>query len=434
MPGKILRRETIAEGTSRTKDRGSNAFYTLRSYKDFRLLWIGNLFAQGAQWLQVLSIGWLVLKLTDGNALLTGTSVGIRTLPVLVVGPWAGVLADRIDRRKLVMAAQIATAMAAIFFAFLVAASDLDSEPVSGPIRWWHPFVYMVISGLAQSIFQPARHAMVPNTVPRQDLTSALALNGVVFPSARIIGPALGGLLIATLGFRWNFFLEAVAYVSIVLLTLPMKLPYREEATGRRSSVLGSMGEGVRYVWHEKSILQLMVMLLIPNFVFQPLVFVLPVFTSQVLGRGADAGGILAAAVGAGAVTAAIITAAIGFIFRKGTTTCVGLIGGCIFTLLFAQSSWYFVSIALLAGMGFCQNTFRVANSTLLQTIVPDHLRGRVMSLYMLDTGFVPLATLLISLLIHFWNPSDAFTVIGGLSLSLAILQALAFRRVRQME
>jgi hypothetical protein len=177
-----------------------------------------------------------------------------------------------------------------------------------------------------------------------------------------------------------------------------------------------------------------MVMVLIPNFVFQPLVFVLPVFTSAVLHRGADAGGVLAAAVGAGAVTAATLIATGGLRVRKGRAACFGLVGGCIFVLLFARSEWYLVSIVTLAGLGFCQNLFRVSSNILLQGIVPDALRGRVMSLYMLDTGLTPLATLLMSLLIHVWNPSDAFTVIAGVSLSLAMLQVLAFRRVRQLD
>jgi MFS family permease len=412
----------------------SGTFYTVRLYKDFRLLWAGNFFAVGAQWLQFLSIGWLVLKLTDGNALLTGTSVGIRGLPVLVIGPWAGVLADRIDRRKLVIATELCMAVAAALFAFLVFVSDVDAETLSGPLRWWHPFVYMVISGIAHAIIQPVRQAMVANTVPRQDLANALALNGMAHPTMRIVGPAVGGLLIATLGFKWNFFLEAVGYLAIVLLLMRVKLRYREEGTGRHSSLLRSMGEGIRYVAREKSILQLIVMSMIPNFVFQPLTFLLPVFTSQVLHRGADAGGILAAAVGGGGIVAAVLIATLGFGFRKGMATVAGLIGGCVFVLLFAQSHWYLVSIVFLAGLGFCQYVFRVGNSTLLQTIVPDALRGRVMSIYMLDHGLTPLAVLLISLLVHFWNPQAAFTVIGGLSLFLAVLQALAFKRARQLE
>ena len=412
---------------------GLGAFSVARQYRDFRYVWLGNFFAIGAQWLQMLSIGWLTLELTDGNALLTGTAVGIRTIPVLVIGPWAGVLADRVDRRKLAMITQSGMAGAAIIFALLVISSDWTGETIRGPLRWWHPFVYMTIAGIAHSLIQPVRQAMVANTVPRSALAGALALNGMVYPSTRIISPAIGGLLIALLGFKWNFFLEAALYVLIVLMLLPVKLPYRSEAPRRRESAWASMLAGLRYVKDEKRILQLILLPLIPNLVFQPLVFVLPIFTTEVLSRGPDSGGALAAAVGVGGFIAAIFIALVGYIFPKGIAAFLGLIGGSLFVILFSQSYWMAVSFGMLMGMGFCQYVFRVANSTLLQTVVPDGLRGRVMSIYMLDHGLTPLSTLLISLFIHLWNPSDAFTVIGIIALAVTILQTLTFRSARAL-
>ena len=409
-------------------------FWIISQYKDFRYLWIGNFFTVGAQWIQILTVGWLVLQLTDGNAFLTGTAVGIRTLPVLLIGPWAGVLADRVDRRKLVMVTQVYMAISAVIFALMVLATDLDVQPVTGFLQWWHAFIYMGVSGIAHSIVQPVRQTMVPNTVPLRDLGKALALNGMAHPSMRIVGPAIGGLLIATLGFNWNFFIEAGFYVTIVLIYLPMKLPYREERLATNASLLSSMKEGLAYVVKERTILQLIVMAFIPNLVFQPVVFVLPIFTTEVLGRGADAGGILAAAVGAGGIVAAIIIAGRGYIFRRGPMTLMGLIGGCFFILLFAQSTWYYASMAALAGLGFFQYIFRVGNNTLIQTIVPDALRGRVMSIYMLDNGLTPLATMAISYLIHIWSPGGAYTVIAAISLALALLQLVLFRRVRALD
>ena len=412
----------------------SSSFYTLKRYPDFRYLWAGNFLTVGAQWIQVLTVGWLVLDLTNGNALLTGTVVGIRTLPVLIIGPWAGVLADRADRRKIVMITQCVMAVVEAAFAVLVIASDLDSEPVAGPLRWWHAFIYMGIAGVAHSVIQPVRQALVANTVPRHDLASALALNGMAHPSMRIVGPALGGLLIATLGYKWNFFLEGLAYLGIVLLMIPVQLRYREGTNRQPGSVLRSMGEGLAYVGREKRILQLIVMSMIPNFVFSPLAFLLPVFTTEVLHRGAGSGGLLAAAVGGGGIVAAIIVSSIGYVFRKGMVTGLGLVGGAVFVLLFAQSHWFLTSMLLLGGLGFCQYIFRVGNSTLLATITPDALRGRVMSIYFLDNGFTPLATLLISVLVHFWTPTGAFTVIGAVCVALAVLQLVFFRQVRQLE
>ena len=410
-----------------------DTFQTARQFRDFRLVWLGNFFAQSAQWMQILTVGWLVLKLTDNNALLTGTVIGVRTLPVLLIGPWAGVLADRVDRRKLIMIAQLCMAAAAATFAFLVIATDLDAEEPAGPLRWWHPFLYMIIAGVAHSVIQPVRNAIVANTVPREALTSALALNSMVFPTTRIIAPAIGGLIIATLGFNWNFLLETLGYLLMVVLMIPVRLQFRSTQRPERTSAFASMKAGMAYVWQAKPVLQLIVMSFVPNMVFTPLLFILPVFTSEVLGRDADAGGILSAALGVGGVVAAVIVATVGFVARKGTATFLGLAGGCFFVLVFAQSTWYGVSIATLAGLGFCQYFFRVGNSTLIQTIIPDDLRGRVMSIYQLDNGFVPLATLVTSWFVYIWNPKDVYTVIAIVSLVLVALQLAVFRQARQL-
>lgn len=410
-----------------------DTFQTARRYRDFRLIWIGNFFAQGAQWIQILTIGWLVLKLTDGNALLTGTVIGIRTFPVLFIGPWAGVLADRIDRRKVIVVSQLFMAAAATAFAVLVITTDLDADTPTGPLKWWHPFIYMAIAGVAHSVIQPVRNAIVANTVPREALASALALNGIVHPTARIMAPAIGGIIIATLGFNWNFLIEAAAYLIMVALMIPVRLPFRAPEPGRQVSMLAGLRDGISYVWGEKTVLHLIVMSFIPNLVFTPLVFVLPVFTTEVLGRGADSGGILAAASGAGGMVAAVVIATAGFVLRKGIATFLGLLGGCLCVLLFAQSTSYLVSLAALGGLGACQYVFRVGNGILIQTIIPDSLRGRVMSIYQLDNGFVPLATLVISWMIHIWNPRDVYTVIAILSIGLVILQWLAFRQVRRL-
>ena len=429
------RSEAAAESPRRRRIAGLDAISTAKLYRDFRFVWAGNFVAIGAQWLQLFTIGWLVHHLTDGNALLTGTVVGIRTLPVLLIGPWAGVLGDRVDRRKLVMVTQSVMAVTATGFATLVILTDLDAEEITGPLQWWHPFVYMTVAGIAHTVIQPVRQAMVANTVPREAMASAFALNGMVYPSTRIIAPAIGALLVATLGFKWNFFIEAVLYVGIVLLLIPVRLPYRaEQRGGGHGSAWASLVSGLQYVKNEKRILQLIVMSLIPNLLFQPVIFFLPVFTVDVLGRDIGAGGALAAAVGLGGVFAAVFVAGIGYGMRKGLAVFVGLITGCAFVLLFAQSQWLWVSFAMLTGLGFSQYVFRVANGTLIQTVVPDEYRSRVMSIYMLDHGITPLATMLIGLCIDLWNPSLIFTVMAGLSLFVAVVQAIFFRSTRQLE
>lgn len=435
MASNAPRQEAAVEAPRRRRVAGLDAISTAKLYRDFRYVWAGNFVAIGAQWLQLFTIGWLVHHLTGGNALLTGTVVGIRTLPVFLVGPWAGVLGDRVDRRKLVMVVQSAMAVAAAGFAVLVILTDLDAEEVTGPLKWWHPFIYMTIAGVAHTIIQPVRQAMVANTVPRNALASALSLNGMVYPSTRIIAPAIGAILVASLGFKWNFFIEALLYVGIVILLIPVKLPYRtEQRAGGHASAFSSLKSGLRYVKNEKRILQLIVMSLIPNLLFQPVIFFLPVFTVDVLHREIGAGGALAAAVGLGGVVAAVFVAGIGYLMRKGLAVFLGLIAGCAFILLFSQSHWLWVSFAMLTGLGFSQYVFRVANSTLIQTVVPDEFRSRVMSIYMLDHGITPMATLLIGLFIDLWDPTWVFTIISAFALLFSIVQAIFFRSTRQLE
>ena len=240
--------------------------------------------------------------------------------------------------------------------------------------------------------------------------------------------------MVASLGFKWNFVIEAALYVIIVLLLIPVRLPYRTEGSRQHSSALSSLISGLRHVKNDRRILQLIIMSLIPNLLFQPVIFFLPVFTVDVLGREIGAGGALAAAVGIGGIVAAVFIAGIGYLMRKGLAVFLGLIGGCAFILFFAQSQWLWVSFAMMAGLGFSQYVFRVANGTLIQTVVPDAFRSRVMSIYMLDHGMTPLATMLIGLAIDLWSPTWTFTILAAVALFLAIVQTTSFHSTRQLE
>ena len=199
-------------------------FSSLQNHVNYRYLWTGNLFANCAQWLQFITIGWLALDIT-GSALHSILTVAVRALPVLVLGPWGGVLADRLDRRKLVMGAQVVMVSSALTFGVLLANGKIDSI--------WHVYGYMLVSGIAFAFVQPTRQALVANTVPREDLGNALALNAMAVTSMRLAGAAISGILIETLDFHWNFFVESGLYVGMIVLLAPMKTPYRRESDAR---------------------------------------------------------------------------------------------------------------------------------------------------------------------------------------------------------
>ena len=407
-----------------------HTFDTWLGYRNYRFLWIGNFCGNNAQWLQLLTVGWLVRELSLGSSsssLLVVTVGAINTLPGLVVGPWAGVLGDRVDRRKLLISIQTLMAGAAILFSFLV---------LSERVVVWHAYTYVIFSGVARSFAQPLRQALIANTVPREVLGNALATNVLTITSSRLVGPFVGGFLIATLGFFWPFVMESLFYVLMVLALLPMKTPYfQARPSAGRQSVLADLKEGIVYVWKgERVILNLIMLGLVTNVVLQPFMFLLPVFTDEILRQGPKIGGSLLALNGLGGLLAAFIIASVGFIFRKGwLVICLALFSSLIVIVL-AYSSWLWAGILMVAVFGFSQSAFRTTLSTLVQSIIPDNLRSRVTSLRSYGQGFVVVTSLGVGWLADQTSAALAITVMGGAGLALTLVCLFALRRVRALE
>ena len=184
------------------------------AYRDFRLLWFANFFAFTAQWLQLLSIGWLVNELSLGSSvggLLVLSASALNTLPGLAVNPLTGVLGDRMDRRKLAIVVQSVAGVLALGFALLVD---------SGYVRAWHAYVYVLASGCCLAITQPMQQVLISNTVPREALVNAYAINTLTVTGTRVFGPFVGGILIANIGFFWNFVAEAALYAGTVAMLI----------------------------------------------------------------------------------------------------------------------------------------------------------------------------------------------------------------------
>ena len=421
---------------ARTRHR-IQTFSSLR-HKDYRLLWTGNFFGHMAMWLQLLSLGWLVWELTkdetgEGSALLSATAAGLRGFPSLVIGPWAGVLVDRVDRRKLVIVVQVLMTVGAILFAVLVATSDPGSK--TGPLRWEHVFIYAGFTAVCFSIIQPARQALVVNTVPRRDLPNAFALNAMAVTVNRLIGALLGGLLITTVGIKWNFFVEAAAYVGVALMLLPMNTPYAEESTARRSSMIANLKEGFTYIWRDNRIIcHLMILNLMVATVFVTILTLLPAYTSQVLEEEASVGGYLMAAQGVGGFLITFVLASAGLGPRRGMVLLISLTAGSMSILVLAQSNWILLSLAMMASLGVWQTAFFTCNQVVVQTMIPDTLRGRVISIYSLEHGLGPLAVILMGLLMDWKGVEWALTVEGAVCLGLAVFFFLVFRQVRLLK
>ena len=401
------------------------------AYRDFRLLWLANYAGNTAQWLQLLSIGWLVKSLSEGSVIgaLLVVSVGaINTLPMLLVNPLAGVLGDRLNRRKLVMTVQTFSAALAFSFAVLVA-SDF--------IHAWHAYAYVIISGACLAISQPMQQVLVSNVVPREAVVNAYAINVFTVTGTRIFGPFVGGLLIFYLGFFWNFALEGTLYLAVVLLLLPMKMPYSAnmpDAGRRRFTPFADFRDGIMNLWRDqREILEIMVLSVVPNTILHPVWFLLPLFTEQVLMADADMGGYLLSVTGVGGLIATLAIASFGFPFRKGYIMLATAAISSVCTMIFAFSSWLPAALVFLALMSMFQAYFRTTQGTVVLTVVPDRFRVRTMSVLAYERAFLTGISVLVGILADSTSASIAILTLGGLGLAATMLCVAVLRRVRTL-
>ncbi len=403
---------------------------SLRGYPNFRLLWIGDFFSNNALWLQMLTAGWLVRSLTENSPYSTFFVVtvgGMAMLPGLVMAPLAGTLGDRLDRRKLVIGIQSFMAVFSFLFAILV-----GQQLVSV----FHVYLYVFIGGVCLSITQTNRMALIANTVPREAMANAFATNVLTIPGTRMIGPFVGGILITTLGFFWNFTLESVLYLGTVIAYLPMKTPYTQRRSAQESPrFIDDLLMSFTYVWREKRVLLYITLLgFIPNTILEPVMFLLPVFTDEVLRRGADVGGYLVAINGLGGLLMAFFIASFGFIFPKGKIILISAIISSIVILMFANAILLPLAFLLIMVFAPSQTAFRTATVTLMTLIAPDEMRSRVMSLMRYSMGGVVLFSLVVGWFAGITSVSIALTVMGLLGLGLGLAFWFSAQQIRELD
>jgi MFS family permease len=401
---------------------GFSTFESLHNV-DYRYLWTGNLFSMAGFWIQQVTISWLVWELS-GSATMVGIASGLRSLPFLFMGPLGGVAADRLDRRHLLMMTQTIMAVAAVLFAAVVAL---------GWVRVWHAMAFSFVMGCGMAMNLPVRQSLIANTVPRNDLGNAIALNAMATNATRIIGPAAGGVLIVAFGTAGNFLLQAGLYLCMVGIIFPMKVPYRDTTTASKASALGSLKEGIRYVWGDKTMFGLVILSFIPALFIMPLLHILPVFTAEVLHAKANIYGYLMASFGVGGLLATLIQASFGSNIRSGSLGIAALACSSFFLILFSLSSLPWVAFLLLAFIGFSMMTFRVNNNTLVLTLSPDELRGRVMSIYMMDHAFTPLASAALGACADIFSTPAALAAAGVLGLASMLMLMASIKQMRDL-
>ncbi|HZU07581.1 MAG TPA: MFS transporter [Chloroflexota bacterium] len=356
----------------------------------FRLLCAGSVFNQAAFWMQQVSMGWLVLELTN-SPLQLGLTSFLRGLPMLVLSPFAGVLVDRLDRRRLALGAQSVLAAGTLLLTLLI---------MSHWVQAWHAFLFAFVAGIAVSVSFPARQAMIPNVVPRAELGRAVATIAAGQNGARVIAPGFAGLLISVSGLATCFGAQATAFLASVLTTwgLPTPPMHRTDTTG----VVATMLAGFQHIWTSPSLRGLMILAVVPTVLALPYQQLLPVFARDVYQVGPAGLGLLLTANSTGAFLGAVLATALmgghggwsGLCPPRGLVLLLsGVIVGLGLVLLAAAPSFP-VGLIVLLLTGGAFSVYNATNNALLHEATTDAFRGRVMSIYLMTWSLMPLGTL----------------------------------------
>ena len=378
-------------------------------HAEFARLWWANLGSQTAFWMQSVAQGWLVLQLTDSPFAL-GLLAFFRSIPMLLLSPLGGVMADRLDRRKILLVAQTLMASAALAIAILV---------LIDRIHILHLVVSSLILGSSFAINVPARNALVANLVPRSDLGNAIALNSTTVNTARVVGPSVAGFLIGAIGIAGAYFAQVVGHVwSVVNIWRMQPPPTRRRA---RASTLADLREGFAYVRRNRPMLALMLLALGPSLFGMPIALLLPAFVKQDLGAGPETLGVLLGSLGVGALIGSIVVVTFASFPHKGKVLFSAIFASGLMLIALSFTRSVVAAGSVLAFVGFFQAMYMATNQMTVQLIVPDELRGRVTSLRMMTFGLSPLGVLPLSAVAELLGTPVAVLLGGGLTFAVGL-------------
>jgi MFS family permease len=376
--------------TPHTKSsRWSEGFRALR-HRNYQLFFAGQLISLIGTWMDQVAESWLVYRLT-GSALLLGTVAFASQIPVFLLAPIGGALADRVDRRKILICTQSSMMLLTFMLAWLT---------LSHRIHIWQVVTLAALTGVVNAVDLPARQAFVVDMVSRADLVNAIALNSSMFNGARVVGPALAGIVVAAIGEGWCFFANGVSFIAVIAGLAMMKIERPRLAI--EGSPVENIIEGFKFVAQSGPVRALMCLLGLVSFTAMPYAVLMPLFADKILHGGAQALGLLMGCSGIGALAGALTLAMRKTVQGLGTWVALSCSGFGVALLLFSFSRSLWLSAVLLVPAGFCMMIQMASSNTLIQSMVPDRLRGRVMSVYaMTFMGMAPMGALLAGSLAH---------------------------------
>jgi predicted MFS family arabinose efflux permease len=391
-------------------------------YRDFRLMWIGACTSSIGTWMQIVAQGWLIYRLSH-SAFFLALDQFLGGIPIFLFSLIGGVVADRIERRKILLVSQYMQMASAGILTILVA---------TGVVHVWHILCLSFVSGLAQAFGGPAYSALIPTLVDREDMPNAIALNSIQFNMAVTIGPALAGQALAKLGEKWCFGLNAVSFLAPIITLSIITTRFLPQKTAE--SMFNSLKQGIKFVRKQHSMGALIVLAFCMTALAMPMRTYIPVFVKDIFHRGPETYGNLLSLMGVGSICGSLIIASMGNIRNKGRVALTMLICLGAAISVFALSKSLPLDYAILVLVGASMMAVFATVTSLVQLITTDDMRGRVMSVYNCAfRGGMPMGNLISGWLVPMFSAPVVLAVNGGALILVALYFLLVQRRVAML-
>lgn len=391
--------------------------------KAYRIYWLGTFISFIGTWIQTVAQQWLVFELTN-SAFLLGVVGFLGSIPVFVLSLFGGVLADRLNKRNILIATQIAF----MFLAFLLAV--MTQFKIITPVQI---MIIALCNGVVMAFDAPSRQSIVVELVGKEYLFNAIALNSVAFNSSRIIGPAFAGILIAAIGMSGCFYVNGISFLAVIVALIMIKIN-KKKNINPNNTAWRDVCDGLKFVRNNRTILILIIMVGIVSLFGIAYVILMPIFANDVLKVGVKGLGMLMSSSGIGALIAALILARLENFRHKGRFLIISSFVFSVSLILFSLSKIYLLSLITLIFIGGSSVAAIATINTLLQTNVPDEFRGRVMSVFMLTfAGMMPFGNLIAGVLAHFLGVSISVMINGIICAALFLIINIAYPEIKDI-
>ena len=393
-------------------------------HRDFRLLWTGTFFSTAGQWVQSATLGWVVYDITQSGALL-GAVLSMRAIPMFMLAPLSGVVAERYSRKHALALSQLLVVVVSFALATALALKRVEI---------WHLFAFTLLAGVGMVFDRTLRNTLVFGTVPRKDVANALALNSIAFSMMRTLGPAAAGFLIAWVGSAWNFALQGLLYLGVAAMALTLNTPYEEPRRASPASAFTQMKEGLVFAATDPVARNLMLLGAVPAFLLIPSFSALmPVFSVHVFHVGPEGLGLLLSAVGAGGVLGGVVSVRTAKLERVGLTQVCAVSVFALALIGFALSTHVYLAMFFLMIAGMAEMVNMAANHTALQLSAPQALRGRVAGLLPMFPALMAVGALSTGTCADWLGPKWAVVLLSLMGIAVALLAWFGSAAIKEL-